>query len=383
MEKLMSFRQSVSQLRTARTTKVDLVEKVQHILNEGDTTAAYDMEKVIVSAANGPKFKSKLIPNSDKVGKKIVKDNRLVGKGNFPANSYPASKKWNEYFPSGAKGSTLTPKTDLIVGKKRISLKTGDAQLMSGGQNEASATFFVAAQESGTELDKAVQDLGKHINNLLPSTDMSKLNIKGNKGDLQKANKFAEIEILRKADEAHMSMKNDMRKLFNNNPSFAEAFTFEAMTGKVKFDNSIGTAEYFLMTDYQGNSHMEQVRKMTDKYVKKIASQVKPDVKFKSSQKTSSQLKSPTNPKGKSGYYTFWSAVGLGVKMIVEEEFKNGDLLTEGILDIFKRAINKALNWMKGFWDKVKSIVSDSWESFISFMALEPQVRFNNNIKWV
>ena len=32
-------------------------------LNEGDTTAAYDMEKVIVSAAGGPKFKSKLIKN--------------------------------------------------------------------------------------------------------------------------------------------------------------------------------------------------------------------------------------------------------------------------------------------------------------------------------
>ena len=251
----MSISDFKKQLEPVRGIPEPIVEKVQHILNEGDTTAAYDMEKVIVSAANGPKFKSKLIPNSDKVGKKIIKDNRLTGKGAFPANSYPASKKWNEYFPSGAKGSTLTPKTDLMVGKKRISLKTGDAQLMSGGQNEASATFFVAAQESGTELDTAVQDLGKHINNLLPSTDMSKLNVKGNKSDLQKANKFAEIEILRKADEAHMAMKNDMRKLFNNNPSFAQAFTFEAMTGKVKFGDSIGTAEYFLMTDYQGLCH--------------------------------------------------------------------------------------------------------------------------------
>ena len=44
--------------------------------------------------------------------------------------------------------------------------------------------------------------------------------------------------------------------------------------------------------------------------VKKIAKQVRPDVKFKSTQNTSSQLKSPTNPlKGKTGYYTFWSAV--------------------------------------------------------------------------
>ena len=38
---------------------------------------------------------------------------------------------------------------------------------------------------------------------------------------------------------------------------------------------------------------------MNDPYVKKIAKQVRPDVKFKSTQNTSSQLKSPTNPKAK------------------------------------------------------------------------------------
>ena len=104
------------------------------------------MEKVIVAAAEvEPKFKSSLIKNSDKVGKKIVSSLRLSGKRvSFPKNSYPASKKWNTYFgPGGAKGSTLTPKTDFIIGRERISLKTGDAQLMSGGQAEASATFYV------------------------------------------------------------------------------------------------------------------------------------------------------------------------------------------------------------------------------------------------
>ena len=86
---------------------------IDNLILEGDTTAAYDMEKVIVAAAGGPKFKSSLIKNSDKVGKKIVSSLRLSGKGKFPKNSYPASKKWNTYFgPGGAKGSTLTPKTD-------------------------------------------------------------------------------------------------------------------------------------------------------------------------------------------------------------------------------------------------------------------------------
>ena len=120
----------------------------------------------------------------------------------------------------------------------------------------------------------------------------------------------------------------------------------------------------------------------TDSYVKKISAQVKPDVKFKSTQSTESQLKSPTNPKGKTGYYTFWSAVGIGVKMVVEEEIKNGDLLTEGVFDIFSRAIKKAVNWIKGFWNKIKKIVSESWDALIKFMGLEPEVSFNNQISW-
>jgi hypothetical protein len=382
MERLMGIKNYVRQVRPVQESYVNHLEKIQSFLTEADTTAAYDMEKVIVSAAGGESFTSNLITNSDEVGKKIINDLKLSGKGSFPKNSYPASKRWNQYFPDGAKGSTLTPKTDLMVGNKRISLKTGDAQLMSGGVNEASATFYVAAEESGTSLDKAVSDLGKHINNLLPNTDMRKLGVKGNKTQLTKMGKFAEVEILKNADDAHHAFKNDMRKVFKNNAKFAEAFTFEAMTGKIKFDNSTGTADNFLITDYEGNATIHTVTSMSDAYVKKIAKQVKPDVKFKATQSTSSQLKSPTNPKGKTGYYTFWSAVGLGVKMIAEEEIKNGEMLNEGFMDIFKRIIDKALNFIKKFWNKVKKIVSKSWEALIRFMGLEPEVSFNNHVKF-
>tara|TARA_B100000780_G_C21050551_1_gene421887 strand:- start:49 stop:1182 length:1134 start_codon:yes stop_codon:yes gene_type:complete len=377
MEKLMTLQKYVRQIKT----KEKFTEE-KKLLVMGDTTAAFDMERVIVSAAGGEPFTSKLIPNSDDIGKKIITDLKLSGKGSFPKNTYPASKRWNAYFPSGAKGSTLTPKTDLIIGDKRISLKTGSAQLMSGGVNEASATFYISAEESGTSLNEAVSNLGKHINNLLPSTNMKKLGIKGNKTQLKQMGKFAEIEILKNADDAHHAFKNDMRKVFQSNAAFAEAFTFEAMTGKIKFDNSLGTADHFLVTDYEGKANIHKVTSMSDAYVKKIAKQVKPDVKFKASQSTSSQLKSPQNPKGKTGYYTFWSAVGLGVKMIVEEEMKTGDLLNEGFMDIFKRAINKALNWIKNFWNKVKKVVSKSWESLINFMGLEPMVSFNNYVKF-
>ena len=353
---------------------------------EADTQKAYDMEHVIVSAAGGPEFTSTKISNSNEVGEKIITDLNLSGTGKFPKNSYPASTRWNKYFSPKAKGSTLTPKTDFLIGNKRISLKTGDgAQLMSGESKEASATFFTAVEESGMKTDKMVMALGKHIENLLPATDLRKMGIKGSKRDLQKAGKFIEVEVLRKADEAHHAFKNDLRKVFETNPAFAEAFTFEAMTGKIKYDDSDGTAEYFLVTDWEGNAQIHNA--FTDKgYVKKIAKQVDPDVRFKSNQIVSSALKSKSNPKGGTGYYKFYSAVGLGLKMIMEEEERNTDLLNEGILDsiknFIKRVVQRVKIWFKTLIQKMKKFIGDSWQNLLEYMDIEPQVAFNNNIKW-
>jgi len=354
-------------------------------LMEGDTQTAYDMEKVIVSAAGGPAFVSTRIKNSKEVGQKIIKSLKLNGDGSFPKNSYSASSKWNKYFgPGGAKGATLTPKTDLFIGRKRISLKSGSggARLMSGSPNEARATFYSAAEKAGLTSDKMIKNLSKHMENLLSSTNMAQLGIKGSKTDLKKAGKFASIQILKKADAAHHAFKNDLREVFKASSKFANAFTFEAMTGDIKFGhNSNGTAEYFLVTDYQGNAQLHNA--FSDSaYVKKIASQVQPDVGFKSSQNVSAQLKSPTNPKGKSGYYTFFSAVGLSIKMITEEEINKGLLLNEGIFDFFKRVFNRVKNWLSNFWSGVKKAIGDKLEDLLAFMTLEPQIRFNNNIKW-
>jgi len=379
----MSYlQQYVRQVKPRNESYTPPVDKIQNI-KETYKQAAYDMEQVIVAAAGGPPFTSDHILNSDEVGKKIVTSLKLTGEGKMPKNTYPATDRWAEYFkPGKPKGSTLTPKTDFFIGDKRISLKTGDAQLMSGEKKEASATFYVAAEESGQSLDEAIRKIEKHINNLLPNTDMRKIGIKGNKTDLTAAGKFAEIEVLKNADDAHHAFKNDLRDAFKANPKFAEAFTFEAMTGLEKFGNNDGTADHFLVTDFEGNAKLEKVTSSSDAYVKKISKQVNPDVKFKSTQSTESQLKSPQNPKGKTGYYTFWSAVGIGVKMVVEEEIKNGDLLNEGIFDIFMRAVKKAVKWVKSFWIKVKKQIGESWEALIKFMAMEPDVDFNNIISW-
>ena len=373
------LRKYVRQLNPIQENKIEPIVKVQK-LYEADTKAAFDMERVIVSAAGGPKFTSKLIRNSDKVGERIAKKLKLKGLGgSMPKNTYPASKEWNKYFaPGKAKGSTLTPKTDIIIGKKKVSVKTGDAVLMSGEAKEATATFYTAMDNTGTVSD-AVKKLRNHIDNLLPSTDMTKYGIKGSKTDLVQAGKFAEVEILKKADEAHHAFKEDMRAVFANSPDFSREFTFEAMTGKVKFGGNDGTADHFLVTDYEGlKPTIHKVTSSSDAYVGKIMKYVNPDVTFKSGSKKVTKDGVET----KTGYYTFWSAVKVGVKMVIEEEIRNGDLLTEGILDIVKRGFAKAVSWVKNFFQKIYNLISKSYKTLLEFMVLEPEVTFNNKISW-
>ena len=170
-----------------------------------------------------------------------------------------------------------------------------------------------------------------------------------------------------------------MRNVFVNNQDFAREFVFEAMTGKTKFGNNEGTSDHFLVTDFEGlKPTIHKVTKSSDAYVGKLLKYVSPDVTFKSSQKAETKA----GKKTKTGYYTFWSAVKVGVNMIVEEETKNGLLLNEGVFDFIKRVYTRAMNWIKNFFNKIYEVLKKSYKALIEFMDFEPQVRFNNNIDW-
>ena len=124
----MSLNRFVRQLKPIQENKVNYVDRVQTYLTEADTQDATRMEQSICVGYNMLKNKDlsqedavKLAEISEeewgKIKQKIINDLKLTGKGSFPKNTYPASKKWNEYFPQGAKGSTLTPKNsfDILV----------------------------------------------------------------------------------------------------------------------------------------------------------------------------------------------------------------------------------------------------------------------------
>jgi len=246
-------------------------------------------------------------------------------------------------------------------------------------------------------------DIKDGINRLLPSTlgrEMGGINIqkyggkvyqktKQKKGLLRtvKAGSFDKNTILKGADKLNKKLTKKFENLFNDSPDFKKEFVFEAMTGKVKFGGNEGTATHFLVCDFDGSASYHVVKKSSAPYVTTILSQVNPDVTFKSGaqKKTIDGIKDQ-----KTGYYRFYSVVGLAYNAAVKSQgevydrVNSGELeyLSEGFFDFIKRAWNKFKAFVKNLIEKATKWVQKSAHNMMEFFELQPKVRFNNNIRW-
>ena len=360
------------------------------MLNESSTAAAKEMEYILVKVAGGtiPPAKSKFtnltpyaIKNGfktvDDLGKECLKNAGLQGRSGQMVDNQPVSAEWE--------GENTTPKTDIKIDGKKISLKKGASQLMSGGPAESRSTFNTAAKASG--LDKAMTDLAKEcqdgIEELLGSTLGTQ---KGGKDAQVKAGTFQKDKVLVKADKFNQELKVKFANLFEQNPNFKREFVYEAMTGKVKFNDNEGTADHFMVVDFDGTANFYPVASSKAQYVKKILSNVNPDVKFKST----SQKKTVDGVETKTGKYRFWSVVGLGYKAAAEKteelmnEVNSGELeyLSEGFFDRVKSIIKSVGDIIKNAFTQAIKYLMDKASNFAEFLGLQPQIRFNNTVKW-
>ena len=368
------------------------IDKIQSYLAEGSTEAAKEMEYLLVHVSRGriPADKKKFtnlkpyaikkgFKTPEDLGKQILKNAGLSGtSGSMVDNQAVNKPTW--------KGDNTTPKTDIIIDRKKISLKKGSSQLMSGGPAESGSTFEVAASKvkgMQKQLDALAKECEEGIENLMPST----LGTEKGGADAQKAaGTFDKDKVLKSADDFNLQLKDKFRALFQSNVPFAKEFVFEAMTGKVKFNDNDGTATHFLVVDFDGSADFHQVKKSSDSYVAKILPKVNPDVKFKST----SQKKVLDGKETKTGYYRFWSVVGLGYKAAVAKteelmnEVENGNMvyMSEGFFDK-----------LQSIWTAVKKVVSDAFTAikdwlvssalnFAEFLGLELDISFKNEIKW-
>ena len=357
------------------------------LITEADTRAAFEMETSIVNAANNDKHTSNLI--KEQSAKNIIKflnSKGIKGKGQMPASIYPTNPtKWDKYFPNKrVPGSTKTPKTDIIIGNTKISLKTGPAQLTSGGKSEASALFYNAIERAGRKPNALISSIRDGISQLAPSSTTS---VKGNVAQVLKSEKD---KILLKADKLNKKLKEQIRELFSTGGTVSTYFTEEAMSGSIKFNNNLATATHILVTDFEGKNN--SIHRTNDsKYVSKIASQVNPQVRFKSTSVKSGGVKT--------GYYRYWGVVSLVTEEIEHdtnlliEELNRENLLQEGIFDTItqkgKEVLDRITNFLKNIKEKIINLfnkaieyIKEGWDKVLDFFDLDLDVDHRNYVTW-
>lgn len=331
-----------------------------------------EMEEFIVAAVNNskePKSKYGIPAGAGKNVAKFLKSKGISGKGKvLGADTITVTPEWTSYWPGGkVPGSTKTPKTDFIIGKSKISLKSGSAaQLMSGGRNESIATFYTALKSVEGMQKKLVDKLTDMFEGLAPAS------VAGS--ELGKEIKKGKDKAVVKANQAHKELMGELRSIFAGNQKFANAFAYEAMSGDVKFGKSSpGSCTHFLTTSFDGKkAHLAKVNDRS--YVGKIAKQMKVSVRFKSSsQKVGGK---------KTGKYKYWSAVGLIVDKLDEEMSPiHGQILTESVLDKLKAIYNRVKDFIISLFKKIMAYVSKGFFFLIDFLDVEPQVDVDPTVR--
>jgi hypothetical protein len=332
------------------------------ILTEADTGDAVLFESALVYAwykvtglpmpkdAILPAELSKLKSNKKMVDKAIEAIKKLkLGTGKSArATGRTGEKATLTDFWRNQGASNTTPKTDVILGNKKISVKAGNSQLMSGGKNESLATFYAAAKKvPGILKTKEAQDVIKTFEKFVEGGYTKS-------GSVEKELGAGKNKILSDGDKAHKEMKGKLEALFNKSPKFKIAFAKEAMSGYEKFGpKSPASADYVLSVD-SSFSNPKLHSTQNDSYASKIADQMKLTVRFKS---TSHKIGGE-----KTGKYRFWSVVSL-----ISDPTK----LKEGVMDSIKGVFKSVTDFInRGIYSLTKFVMGDD----------EVDVELNNTI---
>jgi len=330
-----------------------------------EASSGVQMEHAITDVWNGKKLPS--IVKDPRITDEGIKSivSSLKGKVNgkarvFGATSVDVTERWKRFFPGGkVVWQTKTPKTDMIIGKSNISLKSGpEAQLMSGQKSETLATFLNVAEE--LNLDGVADAIASHLEGIMMKGTIES-------GEAVGTAKFKD-ETLMRADKAKQGASKILSDFFNNNQEFKIAFAREAMSGKLKFgDKSPASADYFLNVSWDGKK--VNYHSINDSaYVAHIANKMRPIVNFKSAR-----------PPWKSGERDWATVLRLQVTKLTEElAIYENSYMTEGII---KKIKDKFVGWVKNLSKTVKDFISKSWANLFSFLGITPEVKVNNTVK--
>lgn len=296
------------------------------------------------------------------IAKKVLQE--FPSLKNENAEQYGRAKTSVTSYWASFGASNPTPKTDVLIGSKRFSVKVGIAQLMSGGKDESTATFNAAVKNSDPSLVKSSQF--KKTSGVLEGFVKSTLA----PSQLRPLIKSGKNSVVNAGEKAHKDAMKELGKLFSESEDFKIEFAREAMSGFEKFGKSSNAAAEYMLVSNATGSQVEIHSVYDNSYCSKIANAMKLQARFKTS---SRKIKGK-----KTGEYNFWSVISL-----IVDSMPQGDLVTEEAeelneLKIFKKIKNK-LNKM---FVKVKKFFHSSTSRLISFLSAEPDIKVKTKIKF-
>ena len=288
---------------------------------------------------------------------------KKFGNKNAKAEQYGRAKSKLTPFWKSYGATDTTPKTDILIGDKRISLKIGLAQLMSGGKAESTATFQAAVKNSNPDLvkspqyKKTTQVLEGFVKNTLAPSQLRPLIKSGTD------------KVVNAAEKAHKDCMSELGKLFNESESFKVEFAKEAMSGYEKFGkNSPASADLMLVaTADGGKTAIQDVN--DDAYCLKIANAMRLQARFKTSSRKIKGVKT--------GEYNYWSVVSLIVNSM-SEELESGE--KEMLIEI--NILNKVKSFVSKTWSKVTNFFKKGLKQLTSFLGAIPDIRVRRNVKF-
>lgn len=314
-------------------------------------------DKVFTAIQNNPKA----LDAGRKIATAVLKEYPSLK--NKEAEQYGRAKATLTDFWKSHGATDITPKTDVLIGDMRFSVKIGIAQLMSGGKAESTATFEAATKNSNPELKKSPQ--------YTKTTDVLEGFVKSTlaPSQLRPLIKAGTNDVVNKAEKAHKDCMEELGKLFNESKSFKVEFAREAMSGYEKFGRTSNAAAEFMLVASADGGQVKIHSVDDDDYCLKIANAMKLQARFKTS---SRKIKGK-----KTGEYNFWSVISLIVDSMQETEELNESIELQEL-----KLLRVIRGWVTKTWRKVTTFFKGGIMKLKKFLGVQPDPSFNNKIKF-
>lgn len=286
---------------------------------------------------------------------------------NKNAEQYGRAKATLTPFWKSHGATDITPKTDVLIGDMRFSVKIGLAQLMSGGKAESTATFEAAIKNADRDLTSSPQ--------YKKTTDVLEGFVKNTlaPSKLRPIIKAGTDEVVNNAEKAHKDCMKELGALFQESKSFKIAFAKEAMSGYEKFGQDSSAASEFMLVASADGSKVSIHSIDDDDYCLKIANAMRLQARFKT---TSRKLK--INGKlTKTGEYNFWSVISL-----IVDSMQGSDELNESIELQELKLLKTIRGWMNNTWRKVTTFFKGGILKLKKFLGAEADIQHKDKINF-